>query len=1106
MKREYLFIALFFLLPLSVFSENISEEEALLKAQAFMQQRGISNAKAVRVSTTGHSRRAPHANVQSDYYLFNIGHDEGFVIVGGDDRTPDILGYASSGSVNGDMMPDGLRYLLDGYSEQLAWMDEMGLSDVTAAMARSPQKAIRSTVLPLLSSHWNQGAPYNNLCPVISGMKTVTGCVATSMAQVVYYWKNSTDATTDIPGYELKTKDKDQQSVTMPIDGLEATTFDWDAMTPTYSSASTGPAADAVAKLMYYCGVSLEMRYGLSVNGGSSGFNATLPEALRDYWGYASANYAQRPFYTYEEWVDLIYNELASGRPVVLGGQSMGGGHSFVCDGYDTADYFHINWGWGGTSDGYFRLSLLNPEEQGFGGSSTLDGFSYGQDAVINISPTDIGIANGCLSLEMLGLGSDGTTSTMTVTRETEDGDFTGIDLSFILFNFKKATRSCDFALQLTDANGQVIETLRSGTVTDMAFNVMHTISLTGITIPTEAAPLHDGTYYIKVVSRPTGSEIWMPCYNSANMPIKAVVSDNTLTLTAPYGAFAPPASATLTVNGNLAKGYNQEVIASVTGGATDYHGNMFLRVNDDYVMGKCVDISANETVDVRFAFTPSAAGPCTIGLYTEKKDEAIIGEAITETIIDSDATNDLDLTFSYAIHNLNGENELYGNAFHATVTVTNPSADYSYAGRMNCSIRKWTSTVNDVEHTTTWGFESIGVMSYPLVVEKGGSTTIEVKNDNLEPGFLYSARITYTRSSASSGVADGIHIGLVVEPESSTGHGSLTVTNGFLLGDATGATTIHSTTEAISADDACFVDLRNYGSLDHVSITTGSNPNCLYLLPEGAAIPDDLSGYNVVCGTTAESLTLTDGHDFYTPIAFTAANATYARTFANAADGTSGWNTLFVPFEVSQVQCELGGETTNVDWFHSDSDTGKNFWLRAFTSDADGIVNFDHVAENVIAANTPYIIAVPDERWDTESEKWAMTGKPVTFKGSHAAIAATKSESVSGNHFLFCGHTAASTLSDVWLLNKKGSKFVKVSSGTPVHAFRAWFEPHSISSLTMPALTISNSVATGIVSQPVPVVNGNADTIYTLSGARLHGKPFKPGIYVMNGKKVVVK
>lgn len=271
-----------------------------------------------------------------------------------------------------------------------------------------------------------------------------------------------------------------------------------------------------------------------------------------------------------------------------------------------------------------------------------------------------------------------------------------------------------------------------------------------------------------------------------------------------------------------------------------------------------------------------------------------------------------------------------------------------------------------------------------------------------------------------------------------------------------------------------------------------------------------------MVRGGVAENLTLTDGYDFFTPVKFTAANVSYTRTFTLAANGSSGWNTLFLPFTATTVTCDGIGE---VDWFHSANDTGRNFWLRNFISDGEGSVAFNYASEVAIAANTPYIIAVPDNRFGDE---WQMTGKTVTFSGSNVDIAASVSPDgsgtlvtpgISGNHYKFCGTTKAVSVggtapdaSSAYLLNASGSKFVKANTSTDVAPFRAWFVPVSISSLTLPSLSIGSSEFTGIVSLADDNLSKRADVWYTLDGRRLPSAPVAPGIYINKGNKIVIK
>lgn len=1108
------------LMPMVLAAAPIDEQEALRRAQAFMHQRGkVAEVSAIHENvahTAAKSRGTgtPAAEAPA-YYVFNVGSDDGFVIVSADDRTPTILGYADSGSINMEALPDGLLYMLDGYTEQIR-----GLQDYVQIQShgakQSPASAVRTPITPMITSHWNQSKPYNYQCPEIDGERTVTGCVVTAMAQLMYFHKWPQDPCTSIPGYTITAKDKNKANVSLTVDGVDATTFGWNDMKANYADNETGTAADAVAQLMKYCGVAVCMKYGLSANGGSAAYSEAIPYALKEYFGYdGGVHHTYRKNYDYVEWVNLIYSELAEGRPVALGGQSMGGGHAFVCDGYDTDDYFHINWGWGGESDGYFRLSVLQPREQGIGGSSTLDGFSFTQNAIIGIQPPVSGNKDYCLSLESMFLSSSGdeSKSSKTYTRDAETHEFTDISIYGLLYDYYQGSHTFDYALQLVDATDNVVNTLCEGTTNELTFNkswmCLHSVSI--------SSDVADGTYYIKIVSRLNGTTEWMECCDGDRYQMTAVISGDELTISVPRPFTVVPTAATISVEGNLTKGYEQQVTATITGGSADYHDNVFLGVNGKAVMGKTLDIPAGETVTARFAFTPTAAGETTLSLYTARNSSTgkvsgtQIGTNQTMTIAESDATDQLDLTFSTDIHNINNDTELYGNAFHATVTVSNPSTTNSYAGQLNCSVRKWTITTTDNgdnTFTTNASYESIGVTSYPLVVDKEGTAVVNIARDDLEltdENTRYSVRLTYRNTSKTGNVANAAHLGL-----DANGMGAFTVVGGYRLGDASGNVTIHQPASTIDATDACFADLRGVGTVSGITaVTPSSNPNCVYLMPEGTAeadIPASLSGKNVVCGTVASTLTLSDGYDFYTPIAFTADNATYTRCFDRAASGTKGWNTLLLPFTVDKVSCPVNGETAEeVTWFKSDTGSG-NFWLRAFRYDSEGSVAFGYTEQ--IAANTPYIIAVPDDRWDTEQQKWKMTGKDVTFSATgDVAIAATSTVGVSGNHYRFAGTTVATTVAGVYVLNEEGSKFMKADASTPVDAFRAWFAPVNITSLTLPALLIVSPDATAIALPSIAARPsfGSDDGWYTLSGVRLSGKPSAQGLYIHNGKKVVV-
>ena len=628
-------LAVLLLLPtLSLCAGSVSEAEARQKVQTFLQQRG-KKTSSQRVKLMKKSRRTGTPASSVGYYVFNLGETDGFVIVSGDDRTTAILGYADSGSINEDDMPDGLRYLLQGYEEQIANIPE----SAGVQLYRGGYTPIE----PLIQTHWNQGKPYNNLCPTIDGEHVVTGCVATSFAQLMYYHKYPTESCAPIPAYSTNTQDKDGKKITLDVPALPATTFDWDNMIDDYNPINpetgkkyvggTDAQQVAVATLMQYCGSSIEMIYGLSSNGGSSAYNEAIPFALKTYFGYdGGINHAYRKNYSYDAWIDLIYNELAANRPVILGGQAAGGGHSFICDGYDTndhagadGDYFHMNWGWGGSSDGYFLLSVLQPWEQGIGGSSTLDGFSFGQDVVFGIQPPVDGNADYCMSLEGLHLGgSDATLSSKTYSRTSSTDDFTGISIYYDVWNYYYGSNSFDIALQLQDGSGNVKATLSSAETSELTWNKHHSTT-SNVSIPSTVA---DGTYYIKVMSRLHDAGNWQECYDGDAYKMTATIADNQLTINVPIPGNVMPTTATLSVTGDYLYGREQTVTATVTGGEGPYNGDVILRVDDKAVVGTIVNIAAGETKELQFSYIPNRAGNNTVELYNSRTGGSRIGTA----------------------------------------------------------------------------------------------------------------------------------------------------------------------------------------------------------------------------------------------------------------------------------------------------------------------------------------------------------------------------------------------------------------------------------------------------------------------------------------------
>ncbi len=281
----------------------------------------------------------------NDYYVFNM-EGGGYVIVSGDDRAEEILGYGE-GTLDMNKIPANMKWWLGMYKEQIEYLIENPNVQVQK-LSNSSTMLKASTVSPLLTSKWDQMSPYWNQCPSYGGSTCLTGCVATAMAQVMYYWKYPAELPA-LPAYTTRTR-------RISVGALSGTTVDWNSMTNTYSSSSSTAAKNAVATLMRYCGQSCEMDYDNYNNGGSGAYSDDQLVGMKLFGYNSGATYVQRNNYTDAQWTAMMLEDLQAGRPILYGGDDGSAGHAFVVDGYDGSKY-HINWGWSGEDDGYFAIS-----------------------------------------------------------------------------------------------------------------------------------------------------------------------------------------------------------------------------------------------------------------------------------------------------------------------------------------------------------------------------------------------------------------------------------------------------------------------------------------------------------------------------------------------------------------------------------------------------------------------------------------------------------------------------------------------------------------------------------------------------------------------------
>lgn len=342
-----MFMALLLLPSEMLTAATRSVEQARQLALRQMTKKGGDRAKGIGKADLKLVYTQDNMKAEPCYYVFATKPTEGFTIVSGDDRFPEIVGYTTNGDFDFNKMPPALTKMLEAYKTFSATATDEQIEEI-----RNVQAAMsgRANIEPMIKTKWDQPYPYNIYCPYMdNGQQTITGCVATAISQILYYHRCPEKLLADIPSYTTGS-----YQITMPeIKAGEK--YDWDNMCLTYTGNETDAQKNAVARLMLHAGCAMEMDYGPESGAG------VIPEKLVKYFGL-DKDYIKsisRENYNLQDWSDIIYNELADKRPVIYDGlSSYGSGHSFIVDGYEEGLY-SINWGWSGKNDGFFALTGL---------------------------------------------------------------------------------------------------------------------------------------------------------------------------------------------------------------------------------------------------------------------------------------------------------------------------------------------------------------------------------------------------------------------------------------------------------------------------------------------------------------------------------------------------------------------------------------------------------------------------------------------------------------------------------------------------------------------------------------------------------------------------
>ena len=372
MKKSLLLMMSLALFASQLIASPVSVEQARHIGMKYVQSHSAKQVANLDLAYTEMTESGTNA-----VYVFNF--DLGYVIVSADDVAYPILSYGEGENFDVNNVPDGLAYYLGHYARQINYAVTNGLepeAEVAAQWAHvmrdgfeNDNRSTRGDIAPLITTNWNQDSPYNYYCPAAPGGpggKAYAGCVATAMSMVMKKWnwpdhgEGSHSYTPD--GYPTQSVD------------FGATTYDWNNMPNSVNNSNY----QAVATLMYHCGVAVDMQYSPS---GSGAYSQDVPPAIANYFRYTeNAQRLDRDVYTKYEWEEMLIRNLEYGFPLYYSGSDANGGHAFVCCGYRESDRkFYFNWGWSGSLNNYYAIDALNT---GWNGS-----FNDNQAAIYDFIP-----------------------------------------------------------------------------------------------------------------------------------------------------------------------------------------------------------------------------------------------------------------------------------------------------------------------------------------------------------------------------------------------------------------------------------------------------------------------------------------------------------------------------------------------------------------------------------------------------------------------------------------------------------------------------------------------------------------------------------------------
>ena len=696
-----------------IFANPVTADQARQKAAQFLSSRVANKARAkmpassdIRIASTGSD---------DSYYIFNIGAEDGFVIVSGEDQTEEIIGFSDSGHIDLATMPEEMKAWMQNYADEIKWLRE----NSTHLVKGAPRKANPTITLDENRlAYWHQHAPFDGKCPEVDGKPTIAGCVPVALAQMMYYFKKPLKTICEIPSH---------------IDGIApipaGTVLEWDKMTNLPEEMSEPDQQEAVSELLIACGLAVAANYKQKTTGpATSADGHTVPYAMAKYFGYnPSMEYLDRNNYSNDEWNWLVYNELSKGRPVFYGGNRQGGAHMFLLYGYENGLY-KVNWGWGkNVQNGFFRLSIADTYVPMEGYNGEFIKYNFYQGFIVGVNPSD-GSSEYHARLTTTGMEKF---EPIELSRSMSDDAFPTFTIEFTSSNLNPVEIPFDLGYALYDNYGVLVGDAVWAR-TNVAFPEHTQLNYTN-TVEIKS-DLPDGVYRLCPVSREHGETEVMDNYAAyyhyyLELEVQAnhlfVKAHNTDDVQLNVKSF------------DVLEGLVQKMTLQLSLEATlenqseiPYTGDLKLSMldsdNNDYVLASTqITIDPGESKEVELSFVPHQEGDYNVRLLD--KNNHVLAEAPVHV----GHAQKLTVT-NYSIENLSEDGKThYGTTLKGKVTLMNedtePFEDHFFV-TLFCS---------DVQ--------SGSGISIAAELQANESNEYVFEFNHMEPGYYYHLEFSYS-------------------------------------------------------------------------------------------------------------------------------------------------------------------------------------------------------------------------------------------------------------------------------------------------------------------------------------------------------------------------